>query len=95
MTLEQELETQLSAALETGGGAARVLVVDDSPLFLDVVGEYLRRCGYQIEVCVNGRDAIERLQQISFDVLVTDLSMQPVNGLELCAYAHQHCPQMK
>ncbi len=65
----------------------RVLVVDDDPSMANLLEEGLRRRGFEVVGCNSGEDALSRLSQASFDVLVTDLRMRGMDGLALCTRA--------
>ena len=69
-----------------------VLVVDDEKDVLDTLVEGLEATGSfaGIYAAKNGREAIEILNSVSIDVLVTDLKMPEVNGFELLAYLNNH-----
>jgi hydroxymethylpyrimidine pyrophosphatase-like HAD family hydrolase/CheY-like chemotaxis protein len=51
--------------------------------------------GYQVEVCDSGEAAMERLQDTSFDLLISDLRLPGMNGLELLDRAHHTDSQMR
>lgn len=63
-----------------------VLIVDDSPIFREALCEFFT-CQGEFDVCgeaENGREAVEKAQQLYPDLIVTDLSMPVMNGLEEC-----------
>lgn len=62
---------------------ASVLVVDDSAIDRRLAGALLVKRGYAVEYAADGRDALERIQKICPDVVVTDLQMPHMTGLEL------------
>ncbi|MCB9762721.1 MAG: sigma-54-dependent Fis family transcriptional regulator [Alphaproteobacteria bacterium] len=66
-----------------------ILVVDDNRSAADGLGMVLERHGYAVEVRYSGEAAIARLQEGGIDVVVTDLRMEPVDGLAVldCARA--------
>ena len=64
--------------------SARVLIVDDEAAMADVVARQLGKSGYRCTVCASGDDALGALANAPFDVVVTDLNMRGMNGLELC-----------
>ena len=77
----------------SGASAARILVVDDE----EGVRTFLKRAldsvhGYEVSAADSGLAAKELLQQRPFDVVVTDLLMPGMSGLELMQWAHQTCP---
>jgi chemosensory pili system protein ChpA (sensor histidine kinase/response regulator) len=61
----------------------RVLLVDDSISVRRFVGQMLEKAGFDVITAADGADAITRLGEAAFDVVVTDLEMPRVNGYEL------------
>lgn len=68
---------------------SRVLVVDDEAGIRKVVRDALEREGHEVATCVDGREALERLEDDEFDLIVTDLSMPGTDGLELVREARR------
>jgi DNA-binding response OmpR family regulator len=62
---------------------AKVLVVEDEPAIADVVARYLRRAGYEAAIAGTGRDALGRAQEAPPDVVVLDLMLPDIDGLEV------------
>jgi chemosensory pili system protein ChpA (sensor histidine kinase/response regulator) len=62
---------------------ARVLLVDDSLSVRKFVGHMLEKAGFEVTTAVDGADALARLGETEFDVMVTDLEMPRMNGYEL------------
>lgn len=60
-----------------------VLLVEDMPFFLRVVKSYLESAGYEVVTAENGREALEKLLQIKIDVVVSDIEMPLMTGIEL------------
>ncbi len=76
----------LGSASHEGHVAAaskRVLVADDSITVREVERQLLTRMGYQVAVAVDGIDAWNQLRAGAFDLLVTDIDMPRMNGIEL------------
>lgn len=69
-----------------------VLVVDDEPLILNLVKEILSQEGYQVETAGNGKEAMQALQAHPFDVILTDMMMPDMTGMELVQYLRLHHP---
>lgn len=63
--------------------SARVLVVEDDETVADVVARYLSREGHQVEIVGNGRAAIERAAQVGFDLVILDIMLPGIDGLEV------------
>jgi DNA-binding NtrC family response regulator len=61
----------------------RVLVVDDESAALSTLAEFLREHGYRVETAVDGNKALEKLDAFAPDVVLTDLDMPGMDGLEL------------
>ena len=64
-------------------GQARVLVVDDEPTIGYVVARYLERAGYEAEVASTAKDALANAAEIRPDVVVLDLMLPDLDGLEV------------
>ena len=60
-----------------------ILLVEDDPLLLTVLRELLEFGGHSVVTCVNGREAVQQLSVTQIDLVVTDLSMPEMDGLEL------------
>ena len=60
-----------------------ILVVDDEPSISEVVTLYLRRAGYQVSVARDGQAALEAIEQRPPDLVVLDLMLPKVDGLEI------------
>jgi CheY-like chemotaxis protein len=62
---------------------ARILLVDDNTRGLTARGMILADCGYGVETAQSGEEAWELFQKTQFDVVVTDLRMGGIDGVEL------------
>ncbi|EST24915.1 hypothetical protein N566_24775 [Streptomycetaceae bacterium MP113-05] len=62
----------------------RVLVVDDDPTVTEVVGSYLDRAGFTVDVTSDGASALARAEAGPPDLVVLDLMLPGVDGLEVC-----------
>jgi DNA-binding NtrC family response regulator len=60
-----------------------VVVIDDEQGILDVVSRFAQRAGYETLTCSNGRDAIARLQERKADLVMVDLRMPDLGGLDV------------
>jgi len=61
----------------------RVLVVDDEEGMRQILTEYLNEFGYEVVCAVNGREAMQKYKSGHFDIVLSDLVMSPMDGLEL------------
>lgn len=64
----------------------RIIIVDDEESILDVLGQYLNRNGYEVDTFSDGKEALLALKHNNYDVMVTDLVMPKVDGLQLINY---------
>ena len=63
----------------------RVLAVDDDPSILAVIKDILLKSGYTVVVVPNGVEALRRMDGDSFDLVITDLRMPEISGMDLLA----------
>ncbi len=63
---------------------AKILVVDDEPNIREVVGLYLRQDGHAVVVAADGEEALRLYRQARPDLVVLDLMLPGVSGLEVC-----------
>ena len=63
---------------------ARVLVVDDDVTLAEVVAGYLSRAGHEISRVTDGRSALQHIAQAPPDLVVLDLMLPEISGLEVC-----------
>jgi DNA-binding NtrC family response regulator len=69
--------------------AARVLVIDDHRQARESMADVLRRAGHQVETLASAIEALKVLERESFDVIVTDLQMPGMTGLEFIRHLHE------
>ena len=73
---------------------ARIIVVEDEPSILSVLSTLLRSEGYEVEPTLGGDKATEKLKGDSFDLMISDIRMSPVDGMELLRYARKQAAGM-
>ncbi len=73
---------------------AKLLLVDDEPSILSVLTTLLKAEGYEVTSALGGVKAKELLQAEDFDLMLSDIRMSPINGMELLKLAHQEKPAM-
>ena len=64
--------------------AKRILVVDDDELVLMAINELLKPEGYEVHPVSSGSEALEKLDQDGYDLLMLDIIMPEMDGFELC-----------
>jgi CheY-like chemotaxis protein len=70
----------------------RVLVVDDEPAIRALVAKIVGRAGLQVDTACDGSDAIARMQETTYSVLVVDLMMPIVDGFGVVDYVRKMPP---
>lgn len=73
-------------------GAKRILVVDDEAHITHVVALKLRNAGFEVETAADGEEAMDLARERTPDLVITDLQMPYVSGLELCERLRAHGP---
>ena len=63
----------------------RILVVDDEPDIRNVLRLLLTSRGYSVEEATNGREALEQVQKNAYDLIILDIMMPEMNGVDACA----------
>ncbi len=71
---------------------ARILVVDDEVHVRSMMGSTLEHEGYEVTLVSNGREALEALALNTFDLVLTDIVMQDINGIVLLERIHAQQP---
>src|SRR5947209_16539055 len=66
--------------------SARILLVDDEQSIQTLLSYPLRKEGYQVVQATDGRQALERFEEQPFDLVVLDLMLPKVDGLEVCRH---------
>ncbi|HSR53877.1 MAG TPA: HD domain-containing phosphohydrolase [Acidobacteriota bacterium] len=61
----------------------RILVVDDEPLVRDLLSSYLRSAGYPCQTASSGREALDKLEEQPASLVIADIRMPELNGLQL------------
>src|SRR4029077_8633712 len=74
--------------------AEKILVVDDEQSMAQFLAIVLRKEGYQVTTVHNGRDALERVKAENFDVVITDIKMPGMDGIQLLQGIKKHDPTL-
>jgi len=70
-----------------------VLVLDDEPIVGSRIKPSLEKEGYGVEIMTDSQDAVDRIKQKKFDIVVTDFKMSKVTGLDLLRIQKQLWPE--
>ncbi|MCK5862237.1 MAG: sigma-54-dependent Fis family transcriptional regulator, partial [Candidatus Hydrogenedentes bacterium] len=72
----------------------RIVVTEDDQVQREIIGDILKLEGYEVCSCADGVAALEALQDTVYDILLTDMKMPKMNGLELLRCAKRACPDI-
>jgi two-component system, cell cycle sensor histidine kinase and response regulator CckA len=92
---DEPVSTPLPAAAPREHRRAKLLLVDDDQAVRDVIASILRRAGHDVTVAPGAQQAIAATQSASFDLLVTDVVMPGMSGIELARELRQAAPSLK
>lgn len=72
-----------------------VIIVDDDDAILDSVKTILSLHGYHCETALSGKSALELIDKTQFDIMITDIKMPSMNGIELTKKVKELKPHMQ
>jgi phosphoserine phosphatase RsbU/P len=61
-----------------------ILIVDDNPKNLQILGNYLRKEGFKVEFALDGKSALDWIERREFDLILLDIMMPGMDGFEVC-----------
>lgn len=70
----------------------KILIVDDEPTIRETLSVILKEEGYQTDIADNGLTALERAKEQDYDLIITDLKMPHMDGLELLRHVRENFP---
>lgn len=73
----------------------KILVVDDEQTVCTSIQKILSRRGYSVDNSLNAKDAVAKIKENNFDVVITDLMMPDTNGMELLEIIKKHYPELE
>ncbi len=65
---------------------SRILIAEDEVLMLKALEFKLKKDGYQVDVAADGRVALEKVKNNTYDLVLTDIMMPFVGGMEILSY---------
>ena len=71
-----------------------LLVVDDDLYVLESISSLLKEFGFHVSTCHTAAEALEKVKKTKFDVVLTDIKMPAVTGIELLQHIHAFNPQL-
>jgi CheY-like chemotaxis protein len=91
---EQEARKE-SAVEERVAEKLQVMILDDEPIVGKRLKPTLEKSGFEVEVFLDPNEAIARLSEKEFDIVVTDLRMEGVDGIHVLEHIMERCKQTR
>ncbi len=79
----------------SGDRKLRVMIVDDEPIVGKRLTPALAKHGFEVEAFIDPKEALARLQEQEFDIVVTDLRMEEVDGIGVLEHVMSSCPDTR
>jgi two-component system response regulator HydG len=84
--------TSIMTQTNAGGIMANIIVVDDDKALRKNLAFYLKSQGYDVDVAESGEEAVEKIKEKFFDIVITDIRMAQMSGLEVVKTAKRIHP---
>jgi DNA-binding NtrC family response regulator len=75
------------------GNKLRIMVLDDEPIVCKRLKPALEKQGYEVDTFTQSSEAMEQIRSIDYDIIVTDLKMKGVDGMQLLTEAKRRSPR--
>lgn len=72
----------------------KILIVDDDPVILDLMGTYVNTFGYDHVAAADGVEAVQKLKEEAFSIVFTDMIMPNMDGMQLLKHIKERYPQI-
>lgn len=72
----------------------RILIVDDDPVVLEVMKSIIASYGFALATASDGQQALAKLQSDHFSIIITDINMPIMDGMELLRHVKDHYPKI-
>jgi two-component system response regulator FlrC len=71
-----------------------ILIVEDNEALSEALSDTLELAGYRVECAANGKEALEKLLKQSFRLIISDIQMEPMDGIQLLEVVKQRYPEL-
>ncbi|MBM3246867.1 MAG: response regulator [Candidatus Omnitrophica bacterium] len=75
--------------------AKNILVIDDEQLVIESLRRLLKKEGYDVTIALNGREALEKITQAEYDLVISDIRMPELDGIEIIKNIREFLRQNK
>ncbi len=76
-------------------GNTKILIVDDELIMRESLAGWLDRDGHSVETAASGEEALEKLKNIHFEILLVDIKMEGISGLDVLKYVKESDPDVE
>ena len=73
----------------------KILIIDDEPAIAKSCERTLSEDGYEVKSVLNGNDGIKLLESENFDMVITDMKLPGISGIEILEYVKEHYPSIQ
>jgi DNA-binding NtrC family response regulator len=71
----------------------RIMVLDDEPIVCKRLRPALEKQGYEVDTFTQSAEAMEQIKKVEYDIIITDLKMKGIDGMQLLDEAKRRSPQ--
>ncbi|BBM89782.1 hypothetical protein COTS27_01490 [Spirochaetota bacterium] len=89
---EKQLETQLKQSQDKKN--IKILIVDDENVNVYILEKILFKYNMEYDSCSSGKEAIKKVEENEYDVVLLDVMLVEMTGFEVCEYIHKICPEL-
>ena len=75
-------------------GSTKILIVDDELIMRESLAGWLERDGHAVQTASSGEDALEMLKESRFDILLVDIKMEGISGLDVLRQVKENDPDV-
>ncbi len=75
--------------------SGKILIVDDENIVREACSELLKSSGYAVDTAINGADALEKLKTADYDLVILDINMPAIDGIDFYVRASALNPEIK
>ncbi|MBW1772809.1 MAG: sigma-54-dependent Fis family transcriptional regulator [Deltaproteobacteria bacterium] len=76
------------------GGENKILIVDDELILRESLSRWLERDGHRVETAASGEEALDRFKETRYDILLVDIKMEGISGLEVLRHVKESDPDV-
>ncbi len=81
--------------MKTNDINTNILIVDDEAEIRDALSRHFRFLGYEVDTASNGREALDKLSEYKFDIVISDIVMPIMNGVDLLRAIRRDFPMIR